>query len=309
VDFPRAGVVIVDEQHRFGVAQRKVIKEKGEGVHFLSMTATPIPRSLALMLYGDLDVSLIKELPPNRKPVITKMVEPRHRTAAYEFIRKEVKKGRQVFVVCPLIENATPNDDKKSVLSEFKKLSEEVFPDLRVAYLHGKMPAVPKKGKERSKEEVMAEFKAGTTDILVSTSVIEVGVDIPNASIMMIEGADRFGLAQLHQFRGRVGRGSEQSYCLVFTDSDSSRTIERLKYFESHSNGFSLAEKDLELRGPGEVYGTEQSGMMQLRLARLTDTELIKKARESARLVAPELSKYPTLEEKRAEWEATFHLE
>jgi ATP-dependent DNA helicase RecG len=309
VDLNKAGIVIVDEQHRFGVLQRKLIKEKGEGVHFLSMTATPIPRSLALMLYGDLSVSLIKELPPGRKPILTKLVEPRKREAAYEFIKKEVAKGRQVFVVCPLIENATPTDEKKSVLSEYKKLSEKVFPHLRVAYLHGKLPAKSKLGGERSKEEIMADFKSGKIDILVSTSVIEVGVDVPNASIMMIEGADRFGLAQLHQFRGRVGRGSEQSYCFLFSESDSQKSKERLSYFESHQNGFSLAEKDLEMRGPGEVYGTTQSGMMQLRIAKITDIETLKKARIAAGEIAPKLSEFPLLLKRLTDWETSFHLE
>ena len=309
VGFAKLGLVIVDEQHRFGVLQRKLIKEKGEGVHFLSMTATPIPRSLALMIYGDLDVSLIRELPPGRKPILTRLVEPKKREAAYDFIRKEVKKGRQIFVVCPLIENAAPGDEKKSVLSEYKKLSEKIFPDLRVAYLHGKLPAKTKPGKERSKDDIMADFKNGKIDILVSTSVIEVGVDVPNASIMMIEGAERFGLAQLHQFRGRVGRGAEQSYCLLFTETETERSLERLKYFESHQNGFDLAEKDLEMRGPGEVYGTSQSGMMQLRFARITDTEIIKKARVSAKEFASRLKDFPLLQKKLKDWEAVYHLE
>lgn len=309
VEFKKIGIVIVDEQHRFGVVQRKVIKEKGEGVHFLSMTATPIPRSLALMLYGDLDISQIKELPSGRKPIMTRLVEQKKREAAYDFIKKEVKKGRQIFVVCPLIENATPADDKKSVLSEYKKLSEKTFPELRVAYLHGRLPAKSKPGGERSKTEIMAEFKDGKIDILVSTSVIEVGVDVPNASIMMIEGAERFGLAQLHQFRGRVGRGAEQSYCLLFTETDTQKSKERLEYFEKHQNGFELAEKDLELRGPGEVYGTNQSGMMQLRLAKITDIEIMKKARVSAQTVAQKISAYPLLEKKMKDWEATYHLE
>ena len=309
VNLASTGIVIVDEQHRFGVMQRKLIKEKGEGVHFLSMTATPIPRSLALMLYGDLSVSIIKEAPPGRKKVLTKLVEPNKREAAYEFIKKQILGGRQVFVVCPLIENATPNDEKKSVLSEYKKLSEKIFPGLRVAYLHGKLPAKTKPGKERSKSEIMEDFKNKKIDILVSTSVIEVGVDVPNASIMMIEGADRFGLAQLHQFRGRVGRGTEQSYCFLFAEGDSKKSAERLKYFELHNNGFELAEKDLEMRGPGEVYGVTQSGMMQLRLARLTDIELLKKARTAAELIVPEIIKYPLLQKSLSDWESSFHLE
>ncbi len=307
VEFKKLGLVIVDEQHRFGVEQRRVIKEKGERVHFLSMTATPIPRSLALMVYGDLDISIINELPPGRKQIITRLVDPHNREKAYEFIHKQVQSGRQVFVVCPLIEEATTDTglvlaDKKSVLSEYKKLSETVFPDLRVSFLHGKLKA-------DEKEAIMTDFKNGQIDILVATSVIEVGVNIPNASVMMIEGAERFGLAQLHQFRGRVGRSDHQSYCFLFTDSDSSTAKERLTFFEAHHDGFKLAEKDLEIRGPGEVYGTMQSGMAELRLAKLTDRELIKKAKTAAVNIAPLIKKYPTLLKKVKEWESRVHLE
>lgn len=309
IELNKLGLVIVDEQHRFGVLQRKLIKEKGGGVHFLSMTATPIPRSLALMIYGDLEVSLIKEMPKGRKPVYTKLVEPSKRQAAYDFIKKEVEKGRQIFVVCPLIENATPAEEKKSVLSEYKKLSEVIFPNFRVAYLHGKLPAKGNKKGEKSKEEIMQEFKDGKIDVLVSTSVIEVGVDVPNATIMMIEGAERFGLAQLHQFRGRVGRGAEQSYCFLFTENESAKIKERLTYFEKNNNGFALAEKDLELRGPGEVYGTTQSGLMQLRIAKLSDVEIIKKARASAQEIVKDFSDYPLLQTKLKNWESIFHPE
>ncbi len=315
VQFKNLALVIVDEQHRFGVEQRKFIKTKGQGAHFLSMTATPIPRSLALMIYGDLDISIINELPPGRKKIITKLVEAFKRDRAYQFIREQVGQGRQVFVVCPLIEAEEEKlessgqtmlipslDDKKSVLSEYKKLSEKIFPDLRVGFLHGKMKGV-------EKETVMAKFKSGDLDLLVSTSVIEVGVDIPNASVMMIEGAESFGLAQLHQFRGRVGRSSHQSYCLLFTNSDSSKSLERLQFFEKESDGFKLAEKDLEVRGPGEVYGTEQSGEMGLRLATVTDRELIRKAREAAKNVVQNLKKYPQLLAKIKNWKKETHLE
>ncbi|MEK7681096.1 MAG: ATP-dependent DNA helicase RecG [Patescibacteria group bacterium] len=315
VEYKKLGLVIVDEQHRFGVEQRKTIKEKGRGVHFLSMTATPIPRSLALVIYGDLDVSIINELPPGRKKIITKLVEPAKRDKAYQFIRDQVKQGRQIFVVCPLIERkedeaeieiinypANPSNEKKSVLSEYEKLSKNIFPDLRVGYLHGKL-----KGKE--KERIMSDFKNGKLDLLVSTSVVEVGVDIPNASVMMIEGAEGFGLAQLHQFRGRVGRSIHQSYCLLFTHSDSVKASERLSFFEKNNDGFKLAEKDLEMRGPGEVYGTEQSGMMNLRIAQLNDRELIKKTRELAKETAVDLEKYPVLNKKMKDWEKSVHLE
>jgi len=325
VEFKDVGLVVVDEQHRFGVSQRKAIKDKTADIsaHYLSMTATPIPRSLALMIYGDLDLSQINEMPPGRRPVITRLVEPKNRDKAYEFIRGQVKQGRQVFVVCPLIEekeNAAGKksdseieiinypffggglSEKKTVMAEFEKLTKRIFPDLRVGYLHGKL-------KPAEKEATMAKFKNGAIDIMVATSVIEVGIDIPNASVMMIEGAERFGLAQLHQFRGRVGRSSHQSYCFLFTQSDSAKAFERLSFFEKHLDGFKLAEKDLETRGPGEVYGTTQSGLMNLRLAKLTDKEIIKKTRLAAQMAAPEIQKYPELARKIADWEATAHLE
>lgn len=309
--FQKLGLVVIDEQHRFGVEQRKTIRDKSgmEGMypHFLSMTATPIPRSYALTLYGDLDVSYIKTKPAGRKDIITRLVEPNKREKAYGFIREQVEKGRQVFVVCPLIEQKTKEgenvslvSEKKTVLSEYEKLSTKIFPDLRVEYLHGKM-------KSKEKEGIMKKFAAGETDILVSTSVIEVGVNIPNASIMMIEGAERFGLAQLHQFRGRVGRAEHQSYCILFTEADSVTSRERLEYFAKTLDGFALAEYDLETRGPGEVYGTAQSGMEELRLASMRDQGIIKAARESAR--GMDFDKFPKLKERVQEWEARVHME
>jgi ATP-dependent DNA helicase RecG len=301
VEFKNLGLVVVDEQHRFGVGQRKDMKEKGEGTHFLSMTATPIPRSLALMVYGDLDVSIINELPPGRKPILTRLVEPINRNKAYDFIRKQVQQGRQVFVVCPLIEEKDESG-KKSVMSEYEKLSKIIFPDLKIGYLHGKL-------KSAEKEEIMNKFKNNEINILVSTSVVEVGVDIPNASLMMIEGAERFGLAQLHQFRGRVGRSIHQSYCFLFVGNESPKAMERLRFFEKNSDGFKLAEKDLEMRGPGVVYGTAQSGLMNLRLAKLTDRDIIKKARDSAQAVINNLDKYPKLINKVKEWENNVHFE
>jgi ATP-dependent DNA helicase RecG len=315
VEFNNLGLVIVDEQHRFGVEQRRTIKEKGEHAHFLSMTATPIPRSLALMIYGDLEVSMLNELPAGRKPIITHLVEAHNRQKAYDFIRAEVQKGRQVFVICPLITVEDPTEDelpqrslfdasseKKTVMSEYKKLSENIFPELRVGFLHGKM-----KGDE--KDSVMKKFSANELQILVSTSVVEVGVNIPNATVMMIEGAERFGLAQLHQFRGRVGRSDHQSYCFLFTDSRSPKSSERLKFFETCRDGFKLAEKDLEIRGPGQVYGLEQSGMQELQLAKLTDTELVKLARDSARSLAPRISEFPLLAQRVSDWETQAHFE
>jgi ATP-dependent DNA helicase RecG len=321
VEFDNLNLVVVDEQHRFGVQQRKLIKEKSvctskksiTSAHFLSMTATPIPRSLALVIYGDLEISIINELPPGRKKIITRLVEPLNRDKAYGFIQEQVKQGRQVFVVCAAIESSTEEDrstrlpvsmitDKKTVMSEYEKLSKKIFPNLRVGYLHGKLKA-------KEKEEIMTQFKNGSFDLLVSTSVIEVGVDIPNASVMMIEDAENFGLAQLHQFRGRVGRSSYQSYCLLFTASRSSKSLERLKFFEQTSDGFTLAEQDLENRGPGEVYGTAQSGEMNLRLAKLTDQFLIKKCRQAAKIVAADLQVHASVLAKVRDWENQTHFE
>src|SRR3989339_444897 len=291
--------------------------------HFLSMTATPIPRSFALTIYGDLDLSIIKQMPKDRKVIKTRFVDDHNRQKAYDFIREQVKQGRQVFVICPLIEqkekdeneieiinyNFTGSQEKKSVLAEFEKLSKQIFPDLKVDYLHGKMPAQggSASGGKRSKDSVMNDFKDGKIDILVSTSVVEVGVNIPNASVMMIEGAENFGLAQLHQFRGRVGRSEYQSYCFLFTDSDSQRVAERLKFLSSTTDGFKVAEYDLEMRGPGEVYGKMQSGMTELKFATMQDGELIKLAREVARGI--DFEKYSTLKERVEEWERGIHLE
>src|SRR3989339_39924 len=326
IKFNNLGLIVIDEQHRFGVEQRRTLKERAKGAHFLSMTATPIPRSLALLIYGDLDLSAITELPPGRKLVMTRLVESANRQKAYDFIREQIKKGRQAFVVCPLIEEKVQDfgieiinypipSDKKSVLSEFEKLSKKIFPDLRVGYLHGRMPArggSASGGKgEKSKDEVMGAFRNHEIDILVSTSVVEVGVDIPNASVMMIEGAERFGLAQLHQFRGRVGRAEHQSYCFLFTtDELNSEDINnRLKYFEKHNDGFKLAEYDLERRGPGAVYGIEQSGHVDLKLATLGDRDIIKLARDLAGKVVENLADYPTVVAKIKDFDNKIHWE
>lgn len=297
-------LVIVDEQHRFGVNQRKnlVLRDKKQLVpHFLSMTATPIPRSLVLALYGDLDLSLIKQMPPGRKQIITKVVNELDRYKAYDFIQKQIVEGRQVFVICPLID---PSDKLgvKSVKQEFEKLDKDVFPDLNIGLMYGRL-------KSKEKEEVMDDFLEKKYDILVSTSVIEVGIDVPNASIMMIEGADRFGLAQLHQFRGRVGRGQHQSYCFLFSDNNSPQTQTRLKYLESSSDGFSLAEKDLKLRGPGEVYGVKQSGLPDLKVASLTDVDIIEKAQTESKKIVKTGEISPKLKEKIQKLKVSMHFE
>jgi len=311
VKFKKLGFVVVDEQHRFGVEQRKTIREKSGQKntmpHFLSMTATPIPRSFALTLYGDLDLSIIKTKPSGRKAIQTRYVEPKNREKAYDFIRSQVRQGRQVFVICPLIEESTKDekhlvssDEKKTVMKEYEKLSQEIFPDLQVGYLHGKL-------KPTEKQQTMHEFAAGKVDVLVSTSVVEVGVNVPNATVMMIEDAQQFGLAQLHQFRGRVGRSDHQSYCFLFSDTTSQLAQSRLQFFEKTLDGFALAEFDLETRGPGEVYGTAQSGMMNLRLATLQDTDIIRQARNLARGI--DFDQYPSLKTQLQYWEKKVHLE
>ncbi len=274
VEFQRLGLVVVDEQHRFGVLQRSALRQKGTNPHVLVMTATPIPRTLALTLYGDLDLSVIDELPPGRVAIETKWLEPSQRRAAYNFVRRKIGEGRQAFVVCPLIEESE-NIEAKAAVAEYKRLSEEVFPDLRVGLLHGRMSSA-------DKEAVMRSFKDRQLDILVSTPVVEVGIDVPNAVVMLIEGADRFGLSQLHQFRGRVGRGEHKSYCLLLAESPSFEGRERLKIIERTRDGFLLAEEDLRLRGPGEFFGTQQSGLPDLRMARLSDVALLEQARGEA---------------------------
>ena len=274
VEFRELGLIVVDEQHRFGVMQRAALRQKGTSPHLLVMTATPIPRTLALTLYGDLDVSLLDEMPPGRIPIETRWVKPYQRHLAYDFVRKQVQKGRQAFVICPLVEESEALQTRAAT-KEYEWLSEEVFPDLRLGLLHGRLTS-------GEKDAAMDEFRRGELDILVSTAVVEVGIDIPNATVMMIEGAERFGLSQLHQFRGRVGRGSEKSYCLLLAENPSEEAQERMVLMTKTRDGFELAEADLRLRGPGEFFGTRQSGMPDLRMARLTDTKLLAMAREEA---------------------------
>jgi ATP-dependent DNA helicase RecG len=274
VEIPRLALAVVDEQHRFGVMQRASLRQKGGTPHLLVMSATPIPRSLALTLYGDLDLSVLDELPPGRQVIQTKWVAPKQRRSAYEFIASEVRQGRQAFVVCPLIEESEVLQTRAAT-TEFNHLSTDVFPELSLGLLHGRMPF-------KEKEDIMARFQRGDMDILVSTPVIEVGIDNPNATIILIEGADRFGLAQLHQFRGRVGRGEHQSRCLLLSDNPSSEAQERLEVMERVSDGFAVAEEDLRFRGPGDYFGTRQSGLPDLRMARLSDQDLLALARQEA---------------------------
>jgi ATP-dependent DNA helicase RecG len=274
VEFRDLAFVVIDEQHRFGVGQRSALRQKGYTPHTLVMTATPIPRSLALTVYGDLDISVIDELPPGRQTIKTRKVLPRERKRAYQFVRSQIEQGRQAFIICPLVE-ASDKIEAKAATEEYERLQKEVFPDLRLGLMHGRL-------KNDEKEAVMAQFRAGELDILVSTSVVEVGIDVPNATVMVIEGADRFGLAQLHQFRGRVGRGEHQSYCLLLADSPSRNAQARLDIVEHTQDGFRLAEEDLKLRGPGEFFGTRQSGLPDLKAAKLSDVAVLEGARTEA---------------------------
>jgi ATP-dependent DNA helicase RecG len=274
LEFAKLGLAVVDEQHRFGVEQRSALREKGFNPHMLVMTATPIPRTLALTLYGDLDLSVISELPPGRQIVKTKWLKPEQRESAYAFVRKQVGEGRQAFILCPLIEESEAIEAQAAVV-EYERLSREVFPDLRVGLLHGRLASA-------EKDAAMEKFRAERLDILVSTPVIEVGIDIPNATVMLIESADRFGLSQLHQFRGRVGRGKEQSYCMLLADNPSEVGRQRLDIIENNHDGFKLAEEDLKMRGPGEFFGTRQSGIPDLRMAKMSDVALLELARNEA---------------------------
>ncbi len=290
VDMHKLGLIIVDEQHRFGVDQRaKLQKKAGHMPHVLSMTATPIPRSLALTLYGELDISLLEDMPGGRLPIITKVVSPNSRLQMYRAIDKELAAGRQMFVVCPIIAES----EVLNVLSAervYEGLAQKVFKHRRVGLMHGKM-------KTEEKEAIMEQFLAGKLDILVSTTVIEVGVHVPNATVMLVEGAERFGLAQLHQLRGRVGRSTQQGFCYLVM-SDSKAPTKRLRAIEQSNDGFRLAELDLEIRGPGAIYGAAQSGQLDLRVAKLSDIRLITVARSSAQTFLEskeKLSKYPGL--------------
>lgn len=324
ITFHNLAFVVVDEQHRFGVRQRAELLDKtpAQTPHFLSMSATPIPRTLSLTIFGDLDLSIIDELPKGRREIITKIVAPANRVKAYAFIRGQVHRGRQAFVICPRIEKPDEEEngaeegamrrtsrllalEVKNVKEEYEKLNTKVFPDLRVAMLHGKM-------KSKEKEEIMRTFKEGAYDVLVSTSVVEVGVDVPNATIMMIEGSERFGLSQLYQFRGRVGRGEHQSFCFLFTDTSGKQTHERLHALLHAKNGFELAEKDLAIRGPGEFLGVSQTGVPDLAMKALRNPELVAASRAAAEEILkddPHLERHLLLRDRLASFEAQVHLE
>ncbi|MEX2033443.1 MAG: ATP-dependent DNA helicase RecG [Candidatus Colwellbacteria bacterium] len=344
VIFDRLGLVVVDEQHRFGVGQRAtLLRQDNLMPHLLSMSATPIPRTLMMIVFGSLDLSLITELPRGRKPIITKIVDPTNRDKAYAFIRGEARKGKQIFVVCPRIEVPAENQSEevgppgindqyfggptsqtlevKAVKKEYEKLSNEIFPDLRVAMLHGKMRSEEKK-RVMSAFAKAAPFAGVATeaesaderriDILVSTSVIEVGVDVPNATIMMIEGAERFGLAQLYQFRGRVGRSEKQSFCFLFTESSNLLVHKRLNSLLTAKNGFELAEKDLRLRGPGEFLGQSQTGLPDIAMNAFQNPDLLKDAQAAAKDIIdedPELREHPQLRERLEQFQKEVHLE
>ena len=310
VKFKNLALCVIDEQHRFGTTQRKkFVRKDGLAPHLLSMTATPIPRTLALTIYGDLDLSLLDEMPAGRKEIITEIITPNKRIETYEKIKKELALGRQLYVICPRIFEAEAESasalELKSVTAEAKRLKKEIFQEYEIGILHSKM------SKEK-KEKVMAEFSAGKINILCATSVVEVGVNVPNATVIIIEGAERFGLAQLHQLRGRVIRSTHQAYCYVFADAKSEKTISRLKALKTAKNGFELAELDLTLRGAGELGGTKQWGITDLGMEAIKNIKMVEAARtEAIRLIDedPELIKYPLLKQKVQSKVSEFHFE
>jgi len=310
VKFNKLGLVIVDEQHRFGVKQRAKLCQKQTAVpHLLSMTATPIPRTLALTVYGDLDLSLIDEMPMGKRKVETRIVKNKERDKAYELAEQEIKKGKQVFIICPRIEEkeTSENDksgwsDVKGVEQEFERLQKDIFPQFKLLMLHGKIATT-------EKNRIMKEFSKKKADILVSTSVIEVGIDIPNATVMIIEGAERFGLSQLHQFRGRIGRAGDQAYFLLFFNSGSKTVYARLKAMENIDNGLELAERDLKFRGPGQFLGTKQWGLPDIAMHALNDFSLVEQTRQAAKTILPRIKEYSELKKRLRAFQENIHLE
>ncbi len=297
IKFYRLGLAVIDEQHKFGVRQREILNSHGHP-HVLNLSATPIPRTLALTIYGDQDLSVIDEMPPGRKTTVTRIVPESKRSDAYNWIRLQIKeKNQQAFVICPLIDESDKLE-LKAVEKEYERLTNTIFPDLNVSFIHGRL-------QQRDKDKIMENFRANKINILVSTSIIEVGIDIPNATIMIIEGAERFGLAQLHQFRGRIGRSDQQSYCLLFVNTYSEQGIRRLHAMTRFHSGFRLAEIDLSMRGPGEIFGVKQSGIPDLKMASLTDSKLIAKVHEAANELLtedPELMNFRKLKNKISEF-------
>lgn len=290
-EFKNLGLIVIDEQQRFGVEQRSIIRKKGENPHLLTMTATPIPRTVALTMYGDLDLSILDEMPLGRKQIKTWLVPVSKRGGAYRWIEEKISNGDQVFIVCPFIEESESMQTVKAATKEYERLKKEVFPNLNLGLMHGKLKA-------KEKDEILKNFKDRKIDILVSTPVVEVGIDIPNATIMLIEEAERFGLAQLHQLRGRVGRSNKQSFCLLFTQSNNPLTIKRLKSLETIFSGALLSELDLKLRGPGQIYGTVQHGVPKLKVASFSNFELIEKTKKEAEKYFEKINNYPKLKER-----------
>ena len=314
IKFKNLALIIIDEQHRFGVAQRAFLQQQiaeindglpGKIPHLLTMTATPIPRTLTLAFFGNLDISVLDEMPKNRLPIVTEIVMPSKRKDVYDFVRSEITKGHQAFIIFPLVEESEKLTELKAATQEHEMLSREIFPDLKLGLLHGKLKA-------GEKEQVMADFKDKKYDILVATSVVEVGIDIPNATVIMIEDAERFGLSQLHQFRGRVGRSDKQSYCFLFTGSKTIKAKSRLGAMEKTSSGFAIAEEDLKLRGPGEFLGTRQSGLPDIAMEHLSNVKLIEIAHDYAEQTlqnSPDLSDYPLLQKELGKFQSNVHLE
>lgn len=307
VAYAALGLVVIDEQHRFGVDQRDVLLKRGtehSTPHLLTMSATPIPRTLSMTLFGHLQLSVLDEMPPGRKPILTKLVDETNRDKAYEFIRERLSSGRQAYVITPLVEESDLLD-AKAATAEFDRLQKTIFRDYTVGLLHGRMKVI-------EKEQVMSAFAAGDIDVLVSTSVVEVGVDVPNATMMIIEGAERFGLSQLHQFRGRVGRGEHQSFCFLFA-TNASASSDRLEAFVKNTSGFDLAEMDLELRGPGNLFGKEQSGVVsQLRIADLRDTALVSRVQRAVEQLLekdPDLASHTDLRLRLQKFRDSIHFE